>query len=113
MTGLTTVKPIPPYEPKPSEPSKVSEYELRILHRAMDPGGGLILVPLRALVIDWVIPEDDGGERMTYLEVVRVAEEQTGEPFDAHLITDAEIHEAVVSEDNALSGDSEGGFENA
>jgi hypothetical protein len=54
------------------------------------------------VVIGWVIPEDEAGELMAYLEVVRVIEEQTGAPFDPQLITDAEIHEAIVSEDNAL-----------
>ena len=100
MTGLTTDKPT-----QRSEPHRTSQSELRILHRAMDPGGGLILVPLRAAVIGWVIPEDEGGERMTYLEVVRVVQEQTGAPFDPQLITDAEIHEALVSEENALVDD--------
>jgi hypothetical protein len=69
----------------------------------MDPGGGLIRVPLRASVIEWVLPADEGGEQMTYLEVVRVVEADTGKPFDAHLITDPEIHEALVSDDNALA----------
>ena len=100
MTGLTTDK-----ATQRSEPHRTSESELRILHRAMDPGGGLILVPLRAAVVGWVIPEDEGGERMAYLEVVRVVEAQTGAPFDPQLITDAEIHEAIVSEDNALDDD--------
>lgn len=87
---------------QPSEPSKVSEFVLNILHRAMDPGGGLIRVPLRAAVIEWVLPDDEGGEQMTYLEVVGVTEADTGKPFDAHLITDPEIHEALVSGENAL-----------
>ena len=42
---------------------------------------------------------------MAYLEVIRVVEEQTGAPFDPQLITDAEIHEAIVSEGNALVDD--------
>jgi hypothetical protein len=100
MIGLTTDK-----LTQRSQPHRTSESELRILHRAMDPGGGLILVPLRAVVIGWVIPEDEAGEQMAYLEVVRVVEEQTGAPFDPQLITDAEIHEAIVSEDNALVDD--------
>jgi len=112
MTGLTTTQPIPPYEPKPTAPRKASEYELQVLHRAMDPEGGLILVPLRASVIEWVIPEDETGEQMTYFEVARAFEQQTGNPFDPQLITDAEIHEALVSEGNALADDLMG-FENA
>ena len=41
MTGLMTVM--------QSKLSKVSEFELRILHRSMDGDGGLIEVPIRAL----------------------------------------------------------------
>lgn len=88
---------------QPSPPSKVREFVLNILHRAMDPGGGLIRVPLRASVIEWALPADEGGEQMTYLELVRVVEADTGKPFDPHLITDPEVHEAITSEDNALA----------
>ncbi len=90
-----------------SKLSKVSEFELRILHRSMDGAGGLIEVPIRASVTEWLIPEDETGPQMTYLEIASAWEEITGEPFDSNLITDGEIHEAIVSEENALEEDPE------
>ncbi len=99
MTGLTT--------DMLSKPSKVSEFELRILHRSMDGAGGLIEVPVRASVTEWVIPEDETGPEMTYLEIASACAEITGDPFDPTLITDGEIHEAIVSEENALEEDVE------
>ncbi len=90
-----------------SKLSKVSEFELRILHRSMDGAGGLIEVPIRASVTEWLIPEDEAGPQMTYLEIASACVEITGDPFDPNLITDAEIHEAIVSEENALEEDSE------
>jgi len=44
---------------------------------------------------------------MTYLEIMSAIEEETGDPFDPDLITDAEIHEAIVAEENAIAEDSE------
>jgi len=90
-----------------SKPSKVSEFELHILHRSMDGAGGLIEVPVRASVTEWVIPEDETGSKMTYLEIDSAFAEINGDPFDPALITDGEIHEAIVSEENALEEDAE------
>jgi len=73
----------------------------------MDGAGGLIEVPVRASVTEWVIPEDDTGPEMTYLEISSAFAETNGDPFDPDLITDGEIHEAIVSEENALEEDSE------
>jgi hypothetical protein len=86
---------------------KVSEFELRILHRSMDGDGALIEVPLRAAMIEWLIPENETGPQMTYLQIISATEETTGDPFDPQLITDAEMHEAIVSEDNAILEDPE------
>jgi hypothetical protein len=99
MTGLITVM--------QSKFNKVSEFELSILHRSMEEDGTLIEIPIRASVTEWVIPEDETGPQMTYLELDSAWEENTGDPFDPSLITDHEIHEAIVSEENALVEDTE------
>jgi hypothetical protein len=98
MTGLIVMQ---------SKLSKVSDFELRILHRSMDGDGALIEIPLRAAVTEWLIPEDETGPQMTYLEIVSATTENTGDPFDPRLITDAEIHEAIVSDENATVEDPE------
>lgn len=97
MTGLLAVM--------QSKLRKVSEFQLRIVHRAMDGDGALIEIPLNAAVSEWLIPEDETGPKMTYLEIISATIEMTGDPFDPSLITDAEIHEAIVSEDNAIVED--------
>jgi hypothetical protein len=74
---------------------KVSEFELRILHRSMDGDGALIEIPVRATVVEWLIPEDETGPLMSYYEIVSATEEETGDPFDRHLITEAEFCESV------------------
>jgi hypothetical protein len=58
-------------------------------------------------VTEWVIPEDETGSEMTYLEIDSAFAEINGDPFDPALITDGEIHEAIVSEENALEEDAE------
>jgi Probable transposase len=78
---------------------KVSEFELRIIHRSMDGDGALIEIPVRAAVVEWLIPEDETGPLMSYYEIVSATEEETGDPFDRHLITEAEFCEALASEE--------------
>jgi hypothetical protein len=87
--------------------NKVSEFQLRILHRSANRDGALLEIPLLAAVTEWLIPEDETGPRMTYLEIISAREEVTGEPFDPEVITDEEIHEAIVSEENAIVEDPE------
>jgi hypothetical protein len=99
MTGLMTEM--------QSKLNKVSEFVLHIVHRSMGVDGGLREVPVRASVTEWCIPEDEAGPQMTYLEIASAYTEITGEPFDPDLITDGEIHEAIVSKENALEDDSE------
>jgi hypothetical protein len=100
MNGLTAMQ-------LKSKESKVSECELRIIHRSMDRDGALIEIPVRAAVVEWLIPEDETGPLMSYYEIVSATEEETGDPFDRHLITEAEFCEALASEDNAILEDPE------
>ena len=76
--------------------NKVSEFQLRILHRSKDGDGALIEIPVRAAVVEWLIPEDETGPLMSYYEIVSATEEQTGDRFDRHLITEAEFCEALA-----------------
>jgi len=87
MTGLIAAK---------LNEVKVSEFELRVIHRWMDTDGALIEIPVRAAVVEWLIPEDETGPLMSYYEIVSATEEETGDLFDRHLITEAEFCEALA-----------------